>query len=227
MASSIITRIKDLVGDEVTTIEGYKDLINSGFNHAADLIPSESELWRSALIQASTDLSTIKASDSKVILVTREDSGGTDRVAKEVSLDYLKRGQGDPTSIYYNEGNYKNPIYSFEANGDMVVKPTGSTIAIYRYPYLIDTDITDFTSGDDFDFPQQALNLGILKACSYLLQAKISEAVQEEEDNELFALTQGQIATIDKMIQEELQRLGLPFQLVGDGNDIKWNDRIS
>ena len=221
MASSIITRIKDLVGDEVTSIEGYKDLINSGFNHAADLIPSDSELWRSALIEPSTDLETIKASDSKVILVTRKDSNNVGRVAKEVSLDYLKRGENDPTSIYYNEGNYRNPIYSFEPNGKMAVKPSGGTIAIYRYTYLVDTDITEKTSGDDFDFPQQALNLGILKACSYLLQAKISEAVQEEEDNELFALTQGQIATIDKMIQEELQRLGLPFQLVGDGNDIE------
>lgn len=220
-ASSIITRIKDLVGDEVTSIEGYKDLINSGFNHAADLIPSDSELWRSALIESTTDLSTIKASNSKVILVTRQDSNSVDRVAKEVSLDYLKRGQADPTSIYYNAGNYRNPIYSFEPNGDMVIKPTGGTVAIYRYVYLVGTNITDKTDGTDFDFPQQALNLGILKACSYLLQAKISEAVQEEEDNELFALTQGQISTIDKMIQEELQRLGLPFQLVGDGNDIK------
>ena len=220
-ASSIITRIKDLVGDEVTSIEGYKDLINSGFNYAADLIPSDSELWRSALIESTTDLSTIKASNSKVILVTRQDSNSVDRVAKEVSLDYLKRGQADPTSIYYNAGNYRNPIYSFEPNGDMVIKPTGGTVAIYRYVYLVETDITEKTDGTDFDFPQQALNLGILKACSYLLQAKISEAVQEEEDNELFALTQGQISTIDKMIQEELQRLGLPFQLVGDGNDTK------
>ena len=220
MASSIITRIKDLVGDEVTSIEGYKDLINSGFNHAADLIPSDSELWRSALIKAST-VETTDVANSKIILVTREDNGGNDRVAKEVSLDMLKRGEGDATSIYYNAGNYKNPIYSFEPNGTMVVRPSGGNIAIYRYVYLTNTDITEKTSGNDFDFPQQALNLGILKACSYLLQAKVSEAVQEEEDNELFALTQGQIATIDKMIQEELQRLGLPFQLVGDGNDIK------
>tara|TARA_R110002020_G_scaffold300511_1_gene516113 strand:+ start:76 stop:747 length:672 start_codon:yes stop_codon:yes gene_type:complete len=219
--NSIITRIKDLVGDEVTSIEGYKDLINSGFNHAADLIPSDSELWRSAFIESSTDKSTLDASDAKVILVTRQDNSGVDRVAKEVTLDYLKRGQSDSTSIYYNAGNYRNPIYSFEPNGDMVIKPDGGTIAIYRYTYLTSTDVTDLTHGETFDFPEQALFLGILKACSYLLQAKISEAVQEEEDNELFALTQGQIATIDKITQEELQRLGLPFQLVGDGNDIK------
>ena len=63
--------------------------------------------------------------------------------------------------------------------------------------------------------------LGILKASSYLLQAKISDSVQEEEDTELLSLLQGQVSTIDKMVMEELQRLGLPFQAVGDGNDIE------
>lgn len=219
--NTILVRIKDLVGDEVTDIEGYLDLINSGFNHAADLIPSDSELWRSALITSTTDLTSVDASDAKVILVTRQDDGGVDRIAKEVSLDYLKRGQSDTTSIYYNAGNYRNPIYSFEANGDMVIKPDGGTVAIYRYTYLTSTNITTLSDGSSFDFPEQALFLGILKACSYLLQAKISNAVQEDEDSELLALLQGQVNTIDKMTMEELQRLGLPFQSVGDGNDIK------
>ena len=217
--NTIITRIKDLVGDEITSIEGYLDLINSGFNYAADLIPSDSELWRTANVSSTTDL-TIDASDAKVILVTRKDSDNVYRVAKEVPLDYLKRGE-DNTSIYYNEGDYRNPIYSYDADGDMVIKPTTSSFKIYRYTYLTDTNITGLYDGSTFGFPEQALFLGILKACSYLLQAKVSDAVQEEEDNELLALLQGQIATIDKMTQEELQRLGLPFQLVGDGNDIE------
>ena len=54
-----------------------------------------------------------------------------------------------------------------------------------------------------------------------MLQAKISDSVQEEEDTELLSLLQGQVSTIDKMVMEELQRLGLPFQAVGDGNDIE------
>ena len=45
-ATSILSRIKDLVGDDVTDITGHKDLINSGFNFVADLIPNNSEIWR-------------------------------------------------------------------------------------------------------------------------------------------------------------------------------------
>lgn len=227
VVSNIITRIKSLVGDDITEIESYKTLINTGFNYAADLIPSNSELWRSARITPSID-KTVDASDAKIILVTREDDGSVDRVAVEVSLDHFKRGSSDTSSIYYNAGNYRNPIYSFEANGDMVIRPQGGTVAIYRYVYLEpyddadpSTDITEKTSGADFDFPEQAMHLGVLKACSYLLQAKMSEAVQEEEDNELLALLQAQVANIDKAVGEELQRLGLPFQAVGDGNDIE------
>ena len=104
--NSIFTRIKDLVGDEVTNIVGYKDLINSGFNHAADLIPVNSELWRTTNFPSSdTNLQTPDAGTYKVILVTRTDSDGIERVCKEVPYDYLKKGE-DKTSIYYNEKNY-------------------------------------------------------------------------------------------------------------------------
>jgi len=36
---------------------------------------------------------------------------------------------------------------------------------------------------------------------------------------ELLALLQGQITLIDKAINDEAQRVGLPHHLVGDGND--------
>ena len=221
--NSIFARIKDLVGDEVTNIVGYKDLINSGFNHAADLIPVNSELWRTTNFPSSdTNLQTPDAGTYKVILVTRTDSDNIERVCREVPYDYLKKGE-DKTSIYYNEKNYKNPIFSYEPRGDMVVKPLGGTVKIFRFEYLQNEDLTadSVTNGYSIRFPDAAVQFGILKACSYLLQAKISEAVQEEEDNELLALLQNQIASIDKLTQEEMQRLGLPFQAVGDGNDIE------
>ena len=92
---------------------------------------------------------------------------------------------------------------------------------VFYYKYLTDEDITALDNGVTFNYPEILLHLGILKASSHLLQAKVSQAVQEEEDNELLGLLNGQIATIDKSMQEELQRLGLPSHLVGDGNDIE------
>ena len=218
--NDIITRIKDLVGEEVTDITSYKDLINAGFNYIADLIPGDSEIWRNGELDSSLSTSFEDIGNYKVIIVTREDSDVTERICKEVPLDYLKRGE-DASSIYFNAGNYRNPIYSFLPSGDMVIKPSGGVTRIFYYKYLTNEDITALDTGVTFNYPEMLLHLGILKASSSLLQAKVSQAVQDEEDSELLGLLNGQISTIDKSIQEELQRLGLPSHLVGDGNDIE------
>ena len=56
--NTTLTRIKDLVGDDVTDIIGYKDLINSGFNYVVDLIPNNSELWRSSNLSTVASISS-------------------------------------------------------------------------------------------------------------------------------------------------------------------------
>jgi len=163
------------------------------------------------------------ASAYKIILVVRPDGAGVTRVCKEVPYDYLKKGE-DTTSIYYNDRNYKNPIYSFDEVGKIVVRPDGDA-KIFFFAYLTDEDITGFKDKDDFpavsEFPNDAIQLAVLKASSNLLYAKVSQAVQEEEDSELLALLQGQMSMLDKAMKEEAERLGLPFKLVGDGNDIE------
>ena len=224
--NNIITRIKDFVGDEVTDIEGYKDIINAAFNHVADLIPVTSEIWTGAprAFFATFIAAFINVSRYKVIAITRKDSNGIERVCKEVTFEYLQRGE-DTTSIYYNAGSYRNPIYSFNPAGMLTVKPVADDptldVLVYYYIYLTNEDITGEVDGSSFYFPEGALYLAILKAASNLLQAMVSQAVQEEEDNELLGLLNGQMASIDKSMQVELQALGLPFKLIGDGNDIE------
>ena len=223
MAASkdVITRIQDLVGDDVTTVDGYKDLICSSFNAIADMIPNDSELWRHSELDESSSLED--SSGFKVIIVTRYDSTDSiERVAKEVPLDYLKRGE-DPTSIYYNAGNYKNPIFSFTPDGTFVGKPTGGTFKIYYFEYLTGAgpDVTLVTDFADIRFPEEAAFLAILKSASNLIQPLISNAVQDEEDQELLALLTGQSNSIDRLITSETTRLNLPNKLVGDGNDVK------
>ena len=70
--NTIITRIKDLVGDEVTDIEGYKDLINSGFNFIADLIPSDSEIWRNGELDSDSSVSFEDIGNYKIIIVIQK-----------------------------------------------------------------------------------------------------------------------------------------------------------
>ena len=228
--NSILTRIQDFVGDDVSSIIGYKDIINTGFNFVADLIPAESELWREAQITTMAsfliDVPFSLSAKTRVLLVTRTDSDGIKRVCKEVSFDMLQRGK-DSTSIYFNGGNYKNPVYSYDASGTIVIQPTigddseGGHVSFFQY--LTDTDLTDSgeVDGTNFRFPNEALYLGILRASSNLLQAKVSQAVHEDEDAELLSLVQAQMALVDKAFQEEIQRLGLPHQLIGDGNESK------
>ena len=235
--NSILTRIQDFVGDDVSSIIGYKDIINTGFNFVADLIPAESEIWKDAQISNVatylTDLPTViggvevsLSARTRVLLVTRTDSDGIGRVCKEVSFDMLQRGQ-DSTSIYFNGGNYKNPVYSYNINGEIVIQPTmtespvGGNVSYFLY--LTNEDLTDSgeVDGTNFRFPNEALYLGILRASYNLLQAKVSQAVHEDEDAELLSLVQAQMALVDKAFQEEIQRLGLPHQLIGDGNESK------
>ena len=187
----------------------------------ADLIPNTSELWMGTnTFKETSSVSWEDATDIKIIQVTSTDSNSIKRICKEVPIEYMRRGE-DTSSIYYNAGNYKNPIYSFDPVGDIIIKPIPDSFEIFYYKYITDTDITSLSTYSSIGFPHQAVFLAILRACSNLLQAKVSQAVQEEEDNELLALLNGQIATVDKLAQEESQRLGLPFQLVGDGNDIE------
>ena len=224
MAASkdVITRIQDLVGEDVTTVDGYKDLICSGFNYVADIIPNDSELWRHSELDDSGSLED--SSENKVIIVTRYDSTDTaERVAKEVPLDYLKRGE-DSSSIYYNAGNYKNPIYSYTPDGTFVGKPDGGTFKIYKFKYLTGADATDVTLVTDFAtirFPEEASFMAILKSASNILHALISNAIQEEEDQELLSLLNSQLQSVSTAIQDEMNRLNIPNKLVGDGNDVK------
>ena len=217
-------RIQDYVGDEVTLIEGYKDITIAAFNHVADIIPKDSEMWKqTGRVAMSVFLSTFPVVDKvRVLKVTRTDSAGIVRICEEIPYNSLQRG-ADTTSIYYNERNYRSPVYSFDEDGALVIKPTPldtATLAhVFYYAYLTNTDVWDETDGSSFKFPQEALQLAILKASCNLLYAKVSEAVQEEEDMELLALLQGQITLIDKAINDEAQRVGLPHHLVGDGND--------
>ena len=224
-ATSILSRIKDLVGDDVTDITGHKDLINSGFNFVADLIPNNSEIWRHSELNSENSGISDDSSEYKIVLVTRSDSSdSTNRICVEVPLDYLRRGE-DASSIYYNAGNYKNPIFSIDENGGVIVRPTGGTAVIYYYTYITNQDITGATNFSDLDgagglkFPEQAGYLAILKASSNLLHAQISNAVHDDEDQELVTLLNANAASIDKAMQEESQRLSLPHQLVGDGQE--------
>ena len=74
---------------------------------------------------------------------------------------------------------------------------------------------TEAVDGTGIGFPQEAETAGCLAASINLLQARMSFAAQDDEDLELMQLLQGQIALLDKQLQGEAQRLGLPYKILG------------
>jgi hypothetical protein len=87
-------RIQDYVGDEVTLIEGYKDITIAAFNHVADIIPKDSEMWKqTGRVAMSVFLSTFPVVDKvRVLKVTRTDSAGIVRICEEIPYNSLQRG---------------------------------------------------------------------------------------------------------------------------------------
>ena len=70
-------------------------------------------------------------------------------------------------------------------------------------------------------FPELAYNAGCIKSALNLLQAKISDAAQDDEDMELVQILQTQKANLEKEFQSELQRLQIPYKVVGVPDDVK------
>ena len=237
MTNSIATIIKNLIGDDMdsTLVSGYNDFIISGFNYIADIIPAHSELW-----SASNLPNTGRASNStmnlnednitrKVIMVTRKQSGDVDRKAKEVSYSNYLRGV-DTSSIYYHGKSVRSPIYTIKPDGDLQISPSVESTderIVYYFQYIT----ADISARTDFDstatattgagFPNDAIMAGCIKSALNLLQSKISDASQDEEDQELLSLLQAQVGTLSQQLQEEVTRLGLPYKVIGVKDDVE------
>ena len=96
-------------------------------------------------------------------------------------------------------------------------------VKIYYFPYfdsnVVDSGWLDDSSMGENGFPGIAVHAGVLKSASNILQAYLSNATQDDEDIELLNLLSGQAGTLDKLFGEEIQRLLLPYKLIGDGEE--------
>lgn len=224
--STIAGRIKNLTGSDMTTtlVSSWNDLVNAGFNAIADLIPVTSELWSTAKLSKTTTPDA-PLDNKKVIMVLRKDdsSGDSERRCREISYDEYLKGQS-PSSIFYLAKGRHLPAYSMGPGGKIQFAPPidSDTVKIYYFQYITG-DIsglygfggTEAVDGTGIGFPQEAETAGCLAASINLLQARMSFAAQDDEDLELMQLLQGQIALLDKQLQGEAQRLGLPYKILG------------
>ena len=243
--ATVAQTISDLIGSDMnsTLVTSYEDLINSGFNFIADLIPADSELWSANNLKNSS----ASGSDSgfvinnetfkrKVILVTRTESGGIARAAQEITYEDYLTGQ-DTTSIFYHGRSTTLPIYTYLPTGALIISPsigTGDSRIVYYFDYIVsaistltsnqlflghDADDVATTNLDGKGFPEKAFFSGCIKSAINLMQAKISNAAQDDEDMELIQILQAQGLSLEKLLQGELTALRLPDKIIGVPND--------
>lgn len=120
----------------------------------------------------------------------------------------------NPNSIYYNYYNYDNPVWCETPDGKMLLSPpldmevdnNGNTIyygaiKIKYFTYFNGSNLgTTQQIQTDFGFPAEGAHAGCLKSAMNILQARISDASQEEEDSELLNILNTQYASLEAQL---------------------------
>ena len=216
MAATIGNRITDLIGSDYSSIPANSkaDLINAAINEIADMLPAEL-LLKYAVNPADLDESTptwTTVEGKKVLLVTRLDDSSP-RLAREcraVSIQDFEKAK-DSASIYY--ATKHTPVYAYATDGGttaLTILPepiANEDVKVYYFAYLTSdqagsTAITGFTA--------EAHQAVVLKASINILQSYISDFVQDEEDQEMQAMINGQIQSLGALYTVEINRFREP-----------------
>jgi hypothetical protein len=215
--ATIANRITDLIGSEYSTIpsNSYKDLINAAFNEVADAIKPELLLKYSAAPTTVTSSSGVSIEDKKILKVTRIDSnGGVERECKLLERTEFSIAT-DSASIHY--ATVYSPIYKLHTDNaatTLVIFPncdsSGQEGKIWYFSYaLASTDLTGITTATlntTHFMPSEIMHALVLKSCVNILQAYMSNQIQDEEDSEIVQLLQGQIMGLSKDYEQEISR---------------------
>ena len=213
---TIAQRITDLIGSEYSTNAAYAgDLINSAINEIADMVSEDLLLKYSPAPTTVTSASGVSIEDKKILQVTRIDAnGGVERECSPLSRPLFSSAT-DSASIY--KATVFSPIYkihSDNAASTLVIYPdcdgSGQEGKIFYFPYATNsvdlTAITAATLNTSHYLPSNLIYAIVLKSCINILNAYISNQVQDEEDVELMGMIQNQILILDKDYQVEISR---------------------
>jgi hypothetical protein len=211
--ATIKQRIEDLIGSDyaVIPVNSRNDLFNAAVNEVSDTLPSE------LLLKYVAGRSTVNSSagldateEKKILLVTREisDTGTEVRECTPVPFFEFLRAQ-DATSMY--TATVESPVYAYDIStaNDPKLKifpvPTPNQVAtIWHFSYIEGTSGWD--NADIAGLPNSCLQAIVLKACINLLQAYISDFVQDEEDVEMQGMLTAQIEQLNKAYVSEMGR---------------------
>ena len=213
MAATLAQRIQDLIGFDYAdnSINTEDEALETACAEVIDALPPSLLLQYAVAptsITASSPDSTFNAEGKKVIRVIRKDAQGIYRVCEEVDIDAFEEMR-DTNSIYAPTGH--SPVFTLDPlTGTTYLKilPTISgtvTANVYYITYPIGSAIDD--GATIAGLPNEVEHVIALKACIYIMQTKISDAIQDDEDDELLNMLSAQLQSLNGMFQAEMQRL--------------------
>lgn len=232
--STIAVNVQDLVGADMdaTVVASYEEQIKNAFNYVLDLVPANSEIWVSADLESEDTTGSVitktetdgTINDKKIVKITQQ-AGSITREVREMDYGQYLKGT-DPNSIYYHGKSVNNPVYTIGPDASILISPTPSSLskATVYYVSYINNNIstkTDITLSDGTGYPYKLFYPGCIKSAINLIMAKVSDATQDEEDIELTQLLQAQLASLEKQFATEMQRLSIPYQIIGVEDEAK------
>lgn len=164
--------------------------------------------------------------------------GGTVPLIDAMLIPYQEFVSGlNTNSLYYHGKSYNNPVFTITRDGYLNVSPNVTvvydadnvasypdSIIISYFRYFIE-NVSDYPNVSTLTmvqngsgYPQEAVYAGCIKAAMSLLQARLSDATQDEEDMELQGLLNTQYETLKREFSGEMMKLVGDMAAAGGDN---------
>lgn len=214
MAATFDARLVDLIGDYMSKLNDNHeiDLLNAAIAEVADSVPPELLLKYAVTPQVLSNSTPTwtGVEGNKILLVTRLDGDGVDRNCDMVGIPMFSQAK-DGDSVY--EATSFSPVACHTTTGgasklELYPVPTASETAkvyYFTYPTTNQKEQTD-TQLNASGIPFQLLHAIALRTAIAMLQAYISDAIQDDEDSEIVAMLGQQSISLTKQYGAEMQR---------------------
>tara|TARA_R100000458_G_scaffold59840_2_gene72127 strand:- start:1002 stop:1748 length:747 start_codon:yes stop_codon:yes gene_type:complete len=161
--------------------------------------------------------------DGKIVRVTRRDADNVDRDCREIKFDEVEDAKDENSlkyatkhnPVYYIDHSYGlTTVYALPETPETAAGPNANPMQVYlaKYPYhSVDSYETESGTWVDVmsthNLPKNAIQCLLYKIGLYILDAKLSIAIQDDEDSEIVQLLNAQKAAFQDIWKIEIQKL--------------------
>ena len=207
--ASIKDKFKDILGTEVFTNASNiaDDAINAAIGEVANLVPTELLLkYAPEPTLLDGDPATLSVTGKKVLLVQKEDLENNLVTCMEMNpIDFA--AAGNDKSMY--EATNLSPVFSIhylDGSGILDMRPRAdSTYRAFVHLFTYPTTVWSASSAATFEnLPEEIEQAILYRAALSVIQAYISNAVEEEEDVEMQTMLNNQMQSLQALYQTEI-----------------------